>query len=237
MGESGIDVKGAGFPKAEVLAEIFSLAINTRKSISTILEEEYQHFETLAAQIADLDRLYAERKRTTNAMDFDDLLALWLKLLTQDESVREQYQRRFQFILVDEYQDTNKLQSDLIDLLAARHHNVMVVGDDAQSIYAWRGANFQNILKFPERYPNARIYKIETNYRTPPEILKLPNAAIAANVHQFAKQLAPARSSGSKPALVACNDGHEQAAFIAQRVLDLREEGTSLRDMAVLYRS
>ena len=93
--------------------------------------------------------------------------------------MREHYQRRFQFILVDEYQDTNKLQSDLIDLLAARHHNVMVVGDDAQSIYAWRGANFQNILKFPERYPGAKVYKIETNYRSTPEILNVANAAIA----------------------------------------------------------
>src|SRR5260370_1753350 len=237
MGESGIDVKGAGFPKAEVLAEIFSLAINTRKSISTILEEEYQHFETLAAEIVDWDRLYAERKRTTNGMDFDDVLALWLKLVTQDESVREQYQRRFQFILVDEYQDTNKLQSDLIDLLAARHHNVMVVGDDAQSIYAWRGANFQNILKFPERYPNARIYKIETNYRTPPEILKLPNAAIGANVNQFSKQLAPARKPGVRPGLVVCGDAGQQASFVAQRVLELREEGIELNRMAVLYPS
>ena len=90
-------------------------------------------------------------------MDFDDLLVLWLRLLREHAEVREHYQRRFQFMLVDEYQDTNRLQSDLIDLLAARHHNVMVVGDDAQSIYAWRGANFQNIFKFPERYPDAKI--------------------------------------------------------------------------------
>ena len=125
-------------------------------------------------------------------MDFDDLLALWLKLLQEHADVRELYQRRFQFILVDEYQDTNKLQSDLIDLLAARHQNVMVVGDDAQSIYAWRGANYLNILKFPERYPAAKIYKIETNYRSTPEILNVANAAIRANVDQFAKELAAA---------------------------------------------
>src|SRR5438045_8193680 len=129
-------------------------------------------------------------------MDFDDLLALWLRLREEHEDLREQYQRRFQFILVDEYQDTNKLQSDLIDLLAARHHNVMVVGDDAQSIYSWRGANYQNILKFPERYPEARLYKIEVNYRSTPEILNVANATILANVHQFTKILAPARKSG-----------------------------------------
>jgi DNA helicase-2/ATP-dependent DNA helicase PcrA len=151
--------------------------------------------------------------------------------------VREHYQRRFQFVLVDEYQDTNKLQSDLIDLLAARHHNVTVVGDDAQSIYAWRGANFANILEFPKRYPGAKVFKIETNYRSTPEILNVANAAIAANLNQFAKNLAPARKSGLKPALVACVDAGQQAAFIAQRVLELPEEGVNLNQVAVLYRS
>jgi len=138
---------------------------------------------------------------------------------------------------VDEYQDTNKLQSDLIDLLASRHHNVMVVGDDAQSIYAWRGANFQNILKFPERYPKAKIYRIETNYRSTPEILTVANAAIAANIHQFAKKLTPARKCGGKPVQVACGDASQQAAFVAQRVLELRDEGVELNKVAVLYRS
>ena len=237
VGESDIDVKATRFPKAEVLGDIFSLAVNTEKTIPQILGEEYGYFDTLAPQIEDVQKRYSARKRATNAMDFDDLLALWLKLLLEHEEVREQYQRRFQFILVDEYQDTNKLQSDLIDLLASRHHNVMVVGDDAQSIYAWRGANFANILKFPERYPKAKTYKIETNYRSTPEILSTANAAIAANVNQFAKELTPARKSGAKPALVACGDAAEQAAFVAQRVLELRDEGCDLNKMAVLYRS
>jgi DNA helicase-2/ATP-dependent DNA helicase PcrA len=170
-------------------------------------------------------------------MDFDDLLALWLQLLREHADTRELYQRRFQFILVDEYQDTNRLQSELIDLLAERHRNVMVVGDDSQSIYSWRGADFHNILRFPERYPEAVIYKIETNYRSTPEILHLANAAIAANVHQFAKQLMPARTPGPKPVLVTCQDGGEQAAFVAQRVLELRDEGIPLNEVAVLYRS
>ena len=237
LGESNIDVKATRFPKAEVLADIFSLAVNTRKTVPEILAQQYDYFDTLAPQILALQARYAERKRAANAMDFDDLLVLWLKLLTDDAAVREQYQRRFQFIMVDEYQDTNQLQSELIDLLAARHHNLMVVGDDAQSIYAWRGANFQNIMKFPERYPEAKIFKIETNYRSTPEILGVANAAIAANVRQFAKQLAPARKSGLKPALVACVTAAEQAAFVAQRILELREEGTDMNQMAVLYRS
>jgi DNA helicase-2/ATP-dependent DNA helicase PcrA len=232
-----IDVKATRFPKADVLGDIFSLAVNTGRPVRQVLEAQYDYFSTLAPQIEDLHRRYAERKRATGVMDFDDLLALWLQLLREHADIRELYQRRFQFVLVDEYQDTNRLQSDLIDLLAERHHNVMVVGDDSQSIYSWRGADFHNILRFPERYPGAAIYKIETNYRSTPEILNLANAAIAANVHQFAKQLTPARKSGPKPILVTCQDGGEQAAFVAQRVLELRDEGINLNEMAVLYRS
>jgi len=237
VAESEIDVKATRFPKSEVLTEIFSFAVNTQASVADILEAQYEHFAGISEEIQQIQKRYTARKRSSNAMDFDDLLVLWLKLLQEHEDVREQYQRRFQFILVDEYQDTNKLQSDVIDLLAARHHNVMVVGDDAQSIYSWRGANFQNILQFPKRHPEAKVYKIETNYRSTPEILHVANAAISANENQFSKELAPTRKPGSKPALVVCHDGFEQAAFIAQRVLQLRDEGGDLNKMAVLYRS
>jgi len=235
--EAGIETKGTHFPKPEVLNEIFSLATNTHATIDEMLDTQFSYFEQFAAQIADLGQRYAKRKRATNAMDFDDLLALWLKLLQENAEVREHYQRRFQFILVDEYQDTNRLQSDLIDLLAARHHNVTVVGDDAQSIYGWRGANFANILEFPKRYPGARVFKIETNYRSTPEILNVANAAIAANRNQFTKTLTPACKSGLKPALVACMDAAQQSAFIAQRVTELHDEGVSMNQIAVLYRS
>ncbi len=237
MADAKIDKKDKHFPKPDVLNEIFSLAANTHKSIEELLDGQFSYFSQFAAEIADLQKRYAARKRAANGMDFDDLLALWLKLLQDHADICEHYQRRFQFILVDEYQDTNKLQGDLIDLLAARHHNVTVVGDDAQSIYAWRGANFANILNFPRRYPGAKVFKIETNYRSTPEILNVANAAIAANVNQFAKELAPARKSGLKPALVQCHDAGQQAAFIAQRSLELRDEGTSLNNIAVLYRS
>lgn len=237
VAEADIDVKATRFPKAEVLGDIFSLALNKQQSVAEILDTEYGYFDSLVPQIEEIAKRYTARKLATNAMDFDDLLVLWLKLLREHEEVRDHYQRRFQFVLVDEYQDTNKLQSDLIDLLAARHKNVMVVGDDAQSIYGWRGANFQNILKFPERYPGTKVYKIEINYRSTPEILSVANAAIAANVNQFTKQLTPARKSGPRPAQVACGDAAQQAAFIAQRVLELREEGVALNNMAVLYRS
>ena len=237
IAEAGIETKGTHFPKPEVLCEIFSLAVNTHKSTADILEEQFDYFEQITRLVADVQKRYIARKRATNAMDFDDLLALWLRLLQEHADVREHYQRRFQFILVDEYQDTNKLQSDLIDLLAERHHNVTIVGDDAQSIYAWRGANFQNIFKFPKRHPDAKVFKIETNYRSTPEILRVANAAIAANRDQFTKILTPARKSGLKPALVTCADAAQQAAFIAQRVAELPEEGVNLNQVAVLYRS
>jgi DNA helicase-2/ATP-dependent DNA helicase PcrA len=237
MADAKIDKKDKHFPKPDVLNEIFSLAANTHKTVAELVDGQFSYFSQFDREIDDLQKRYAARKRATNGMDFDDLLALWLKLLQEHADIREHYQRRFQFILVDEYQDTNKLQGDLIDLLAARHHNVTVVGDDAQSIYAWRGANFANILDFPKRYPGAKVFKIETNYRSTPEILNVANAAIAANLNQFAKELAPARKSGVKPALVQCHDAGQQAAFIAQRALELRDEGTSLNHIAVLYRS
>ncbi len=237
LGDATIESKTTRFPQADVLAELFSMAANLRLTIPDTLARHFPSFESLADPIAELQRLYIERKRQTGVVDFDDLLGLWLRLLDQHPDVLERLQRRFQFLLVDEYQDTNQIQSDLVDLLSARHHNVMAVGDDSQSIYSWRGANFQNILRFPERHPNTAIFKIETNYRSTPQILCLANAAIAPNVHQFAKQLAPVRPPGPKPALVVCGDGRTQAAFVAQRALELREEGTSLNDMAVLYRS
>ncbi|NJM54869.1 MAG: UvrD-helicase domain-containing protein, partial [Verrucomicrobiae bacterium] len=237
IAEADIDVKATRFPKAEVLADMFSLALNMGLTVPALLEKNYDYFLELAPKIAEVAARYVKRKQAANAMDFDDLLALWLKLMREHEDICGLYQRRFQFLLVDEYQDTNSLQGELIDLLAARHKNITVVGDDAQSIYAWRGANYKNILEFPKRYTGAAVHKIETNYRSTPQILDVANAAIAANVHQFTKQLQPARAPGEKPALVVCNDAQQQAAFVAQRALELREEGKSLSEMAVLYRS
>jgi DNA helicase II / ATP-dependent DNA helicase PcrA len=235
--DAKIDPKESRFPKAEVLGDIFSMALNTGRSVAKAVAQSYDHFAQLAPQIVDLQARYTKRKLAGNGVDFDDLLTLWLKLLKEQPEIRDLYQRRFQFILVDEYQDTNTLQGELIDLLAARHRHLMVVGDDAQSIYAWRGANYHNIMKFPDRYPGAQVHKIETNYRSTPEILAVANAAIASNLNQFPKELVAARPSSMKPALVPCGDGNEQAAFIAQRALQLRDEGISLNDIAVLYRS
>ena len=237
IAEAEIDVKATRFPKPDVVGDIGSLALNKQQSVCEVIEERYPWFEPLAAQIEDVLTRYTARKQAQGLMDFDDLLVLWLKLLKEHEDVRELYQKRFQFVLVDEYQDTNQLQAELIDLLGERYKNVMVVGDDSQSIYSWRGANYENIIEFPKRYPKAQVYKIETNYRSTPEILQLANAAIAANTRQFAKELAASRGSGEKPVVAVCSAADEQAAFVAQRALELREEGIELNDMAVLYRS
>jgi DNA helicase-2/ATP-dependent DNA helicase PcrA len=230
-------IRDKHFPKADVLGDIFSLSVNKEKTVEAVLEEDYGYFTELAPHISGLREKYAARKKAANGMDFDDLLWFWLKLLRDHAEVRDEFERRFQFVLVDEYQDTNKIQGDLIDLIAARHKNVMVVGDDSQSIYSWRGAHFLNIIKFPERYAKAAVYRIETNYRSTPEILALANAAIAANRNQFEKELASSRPSGQKPVLVPCDDARQQAAFIAQHVLQLRDGGRSLKNIAVLYRS
>ncbi len=235
---AGIDPKEIRFPKGDVLAEIFSFVVNTEKPVEELLAEKFPYFVPLLEKIQDVRERYEKKKKATNSMDFDDLLQKTLSMFQQHERIAEIYRRQFQFILVDEYQDTNKIQADLVDLLARDHRNVMVVGDDAQSIYSWRGANFQNILEFPKRYPDAQVFKIEMNYRSVPEILEVANAAIAANVHQFRKHLSATRESEAlKPALVALNDGAEQAQFVAQRILELRDENVDLNDIAVLYRA
>jgi len=234
----GHNPKDKLFPKGEVLADVFSYAINTGKSIEDVLVEKHPHFLEMSAEIAEAQKKYEAKKKTANSMDFDDLLEKTLLMLQQNPEIAAHYQRQFQFVLVDEYQDTNRIQAEFIDILAQHHGNVMVVGDDAQSIYSWRGANFKNILDFPKRYPAAQVYKIETNYRSVPGVLEVANAAIAANVNQFRKELVAHREAAPvKPALVALGDSAQQALFIAQRVLELREEGIELRDIAVLYRA
>ncbi len=235
---SGVENGQILFPTAEVLGDIFSFAVNTDRPVEQVIADRYKRFAPLANQIDFLRKKYEERKRAANVVDFDDLLVKTVQLLQENPGIAEFYQRHFQFILVDEYQDTNKIQSEFIDLLATHHQSVMVVGDDAQSIYSWRGANYENILDFPKRYPNARVYRIETNYRSVPEIIALANASILGNSKQFIKTLRAHRNGFEiKPALVALFDNNQQASFVAQRILELREEGVDLNSMAVLYRA
>ncbi|MDQ3373780.1 MAG: ATP-dependent helicase [Acidobacteriota bacterium] len=236
--EAAIDTKAKRFPKPEVVQNIISYANNTDTPLEDIIIQKYPYFEPLTQQIKRVDMIYMERKRERNVMDYDDLLLNWKKLLIQKPDIAAVYAEQFEHILVDEYQDTNKLQAEIIDLLAVKHRNVTVVGDDAQSIFAWRGAEFTNIYEFPNRYPEAEIFKLEMNYRSTPEILAVANTSIASNRKQFPKVLqAIKKSKGFLPALVPCSDVEQQSTFIASRILELRDEGTSLEEIAVLYRS
>lgn len=236
--DSAIDTSKKRFPKAQVIQDIISYANNTDRPIEDVVIRKYPYFEMLTQQIKRVDFNYSERKRERNAMDYDDLLLNWKRLLLEKPEIADLFAKQFEHILVDEYQDTNKLQAEIIDLLAVEHKNVMVVGDDAQSIFAWRGAEFANIYEFANRYPGASEYRLAKNYRSTPEILSLANVSIANNRRQFEKQLDAVRQpSGFNPALVPCSDVDQQSAFVASRILELRDEGISLEDIAVLYRS
>ena len=228
--EMEIDLKETRFPKADVLGDIFSLASNKEQTIPETLLEQFPYFSH--ARRTDQRGAYKcirrERNRRTRWTS-TTCSVLWGRLLKDNRKFAEDYQRRFQFVLVDEYQDTNKIQGEFIDLLAARHQNIMAVGDDSQSIYSWRGAQFSKHRQISRALSQGAGLRIETNYRSTPEILEVANAAIAANTNQFPKHLNSARKPGMKPVLVMCESGDQQAAFIAQRMLELRDEGVSLQ--------
>ncbi len=247
--EDAVDLMGAALaevepetpnrraPRAELLVSIYSYVINTGRDLEETVTERAPQYLDQVATMARVFKAYLARKRKADAMDFDDLLLNWLLLLSQHPSVRRELCQRFAHVLVDEYQDTNRLQADIVDGLLGRERNLMVVGDDAQSIYAFRGAEFANILTFPERHPGCEIFKLELNYRSTPAILALANASIACNVNQFPKALSTVRSGGQLPCDVAAADPEAQARFVADTVLALREEGLALEDMVVLYRN
>lgn len=226
------------FPKPEVLLGVFSLAANTGRPLDEVAATRFADSAVDPADVLKVEAAYRQRKRALNAMDFDDLLVNSLALLRQEEALRHHYQHRFRYLLVDEYQDTNLLQAGWVDLLAEQHRNLLVVGDDFQSIYSWRGADFRNILSFPQRYEGAAVFKLELNYRSTPEILAVANACIAGNPEQFQKNLRAVRPTARrKPALVRCWDGRQQAQFVLDEVRRLRREGRPLDRVAVLYRA
>ncbi|MCC6737486.1 MAG: ATP-dependent helicase, partial [Planctomycetia bacterium] len=235
--EPTVEEVGKHFPRPGIVLDMISMAANTREPVERVVEKRYPMHGDLTAHLQAIAGSYAARKKDLGIADFDDLLTLWLQAMDEDEEIRGEFRRRFAYVLVDEYQDTNVLQARIVDHLAAGHRNLMVVGDDAQSIYSFRGANFANIMKFPERYPDAKTYRLEINYRSSPEILALANASIAHNREQFPKELRSEQPPGAKPKLVALERPEEQAAYIAQRIGDLGDEGIELDQVAVLYRS
>ena len=235
--DAGVDIKQRRFPQKSVLAAISSFIQNTLEPLEDVLSKRYPMFVQQVGEIEKVLMLYSARKKERQLLDFDDLLSLWLRLLDEHEPVREALANQFQHILVDEYQDTNTTQGAIVDLLASRHRNLTVVGDDSQSIYSFRGASFENIITFRQRYPDVKEYRLETNYRSIAEILSLANASIAHNSRRLEKTLRAIRPSGLRPAVVPAQDHYVQARFIAEYILHLLDEGRNLNDIAVLYRS
>ncbi len=230
-------VDGDKFPKGNVLADIISLAHNRMIDVDAVVADRYPYFSRYLEDIVAISTLYERRKKALNLMDFDDLLLNLRKLLLEFPEVRRHYAQRFSHVLVDEYQDTNLLQAEIVDLLASQHRNLMVVGDDSQSIYSFRGANFANIMQFPARYPECKIFKLEMNYRSTPEILHLANLSITNNEKQFEKTLKAVRAGGLKPILIPARNVFQQASFVAQRLRELQRNGLPFHEMAVLYRA
>ncbi len=225
------------FPGPKLLVNTFSYARNTARSIAEVLDERAPYFAHLREPIGRILGLYQARKQEMGLMDFDDLLINWCRLLEEHDDLRRSLSGRFEHILVDEYQDTNHIQGVIVDEMAGVHGNLMVVGDDCQSIYGFRGADYRNILQFPERYPDCREFRLETNYRSTPQILELANRSIAYNTEQYDKTLRADRPDGPMPAHVHLRHANQQAAFVCQRILELVDEGVRLEDIAVLYRS
>lgn len=224
-------------PKGNVLCEISSLIKNKMVSLEDVILLRFSHFINSIDEIKSVLNIYEKKKNKLNLMDFDDLLFNWKRLLLEYKDIRDYYSEKFEHILVDEYQDTNKIQAEIVDLICYKHRNITAVGDDAQSIYSFRGAEFDNILKFPERYPDVKIFNLTINYRSTPEILNLANKSIINNVRQFHKNLSSIKRSGDIPYVVRLKNIFEQAEFIAQKILELYEEDVPLNEIAVLYRS
>jgi DNA helicase-2/ATP-dependent DNA helicase PcrA len=226
-------------PRSGPLFSVLSLARNTQSTLADTVEQHFPQYRDIAVALPTFAAAYARRKREQNVCDYDDLLELWLELLKRDTQVAEYFAHRFRHVLVDEYQDTNTLQSQIVDRIAS-HHCLMAVGDDAQCIYSWRGADFANIMTFPERHPGTVIHRIETNYRSTPEILNLANGVLLAQPkgRHFDKELRASRGHSHKPFLVQTMDEREQADFVLKRLRSLTDdEGVSMSDIAVLYRS
>ena len=226
-------------PRPGPLFSVLSLARNTQQSLAETVDRQFPQYREIAVALPSFAQAYLRRKREQSVCDYDDLLELWLDLLVKDPQVAAYFAHRFRHVLVDEYQDTNTLQSQIVDRIAS-HHCLMAVGDDAQCIYSWRGANFENIMTFPERHPGTVIHRIETNYRSTPQILNLANGVLLAQPkgRHFEKELRAARGNSQKPFVVQAMDDREQADFIVKRLRGLtEEEGVSLNDIAILYRS
>ena len=233
----GIDTRARRFPSPAVLKGIISYTSNSRKDLGKVIDQKYANFYDLLPEIESVRNLYEKKKREANAMDFDDLLLYFLKLVSEDTGIKKKLSSNFKYILVDEYQDTNVIQAQIVMTLAEENKNILVVGDDAQSIYSFRAANLKNILNFPKLYPNAKTFRLETNYRSTPNILEVANSIIEKNIDQFPKELKSVKKEFVKPNFVPAASAKQEAEYISQMILDLRDQGMDLSSIAILFRA
>ncbi len=235
--EMGLHRKERRFPRKNTLANILGKSINRNLPVPQIIHREYPHFASFTSEIVTLFEAYARYKRENGLMDYDDLLFHFRDLLRDHPEVCQEFGERYRYVMIDEFQDTNLVQGEIAGLLARTHQNIVVVGDDAQSIYRFRGATVQNILDFPKRFPGTKIVKLEENYRSVQPILDVANAVIGKASRQYRKKLFTHRTGGEKPLLLRTRDEHEQSKFVTQQILRIREEGVPLNEIAVLFRS
>ena len=235
--QTGLTETGKRFPRKKTIADLFSKCANTMQPLEDVLLTEYSHFGEYLGELTKLQKAYESTKRQRQLVDYDDLLTRLRDLLAVDETARQTISAIYRYMLVDEYQDTNRLQADVVRKLAATHENVMVVGDDSQSIYSFRGASFRNIMEFPALFPGTRMFKLEENYRSTQSILALANDILKGATEKYSKTLFTQKGQGERPALVQTVGENSQSRFIAQKILELREEGVPLDEMAVLFRS
>ncbi|MFV1885005.1 MAG: ATP-dependent helicase [Balneola sp.] len=229
--------KNKRFPNKNTLYSIISTCKNKHLDLRVVLMNSYPQFVNHEAKIEEVAKGYEEYKERNFVMDFDDLLIKTTQLLEQQQDIRIKVAGNNRFVLVDEYQDTNKMQAKLTALFSSVHGNVMGVGDDAQSIYSFRGADHQNIMEFPNLFSNTKMIKLEENYRSTPQIVNAANHLLSQANFKFDKHLFSKKEEGDKPALVKAPSEHDQSRFVAQAVIQLREQGIELNDMAVLFRN
>ncbi|MBW1914221.1 MAG: ATP-dependent helicase [Deltaproteobacteria bacterium] len=235
--EIEIEKKGVRFPKRATLASILSKMTNTQITISELMKDEYSQFLEYIPEIEKIEKLYKDYKKGNQLMDYDDLLIFFRQLLSENEEIREELGRRYSYIMVDEYQDTNGIQADIIKWLGLGRGNVMVVGDDSQSIYSFRGANYQNMFSFPDMFEHTKVIKLEENYRSTQPILTLTNTLMDQARDRYTKCLFTKRKDGNNPRLIDVKTGPEQASFICRTVREYQNDGMPLKEMAILFRS
>ncbi|HUX61620.1 MAG TPA: ATP-dependent helicase, partial [Ignavibacteriaceae bacterium] len=235
--QAGFISKEKRFPNKQTLVKVFSLSVNTGKQVDQIISEEYPHFKDYIDKILEIQNIFTSYKQKNNLLDYDDLLIYLRRFLFDLSPGANSILSSIKFVMVDEYQDTNKIQADIVKGLTKLNNNIMAVGDDSQSIYSFRGADFKNIMEFPKLFKDVKIIKLEENYRSVQPILNFTNQIISGAVEKYDKKLFSNKTGGELPNIIAASNENLQSKFIVEKILEIREEGIPLKEIAVLFRS